>query len=141
MDIARSEADGVTALNSVYLCGPINGRSDDDCRNWREQAKEFLFPLTTLDPMRRDFRGRELEPGINSQIVELDKIDVLSSFALLAYTDQPSDGTAMEILLAWMHHVPVYVVNKRNRPLSPWIIYHATELHSNLESACKAILR
>jgi hypothetical protein len=26
----------------VYLCGPINGRSDDDCKAWREAAKAVL---------------------------------------------------------------------------------------------------
>lgn len=41
----------------VYLCGPINGCTDDQCKNWREAAKQVLSD--TVDPMRRDYRGRE----------------------------------------------------------------------------------
>lgn len=123
----------------IYLCGPINGRSDDDCRNWREEAKELLAPLETLDPMRRDFRGRELEPGIDAEIVTGDKVDVLNSRVLLVYTDQPSDGTAMEIIFAWMHRIPVHVVNRRTKPLSPWIKYHATAIYDSLTAACEAL--
>lgn len=26
----------------VYLCGPINGRSDDDCKGWRECNKSAI---------------------------------------------------------------------------------------------------
>lgn len=126
-------------MKPIYLCGPINGRSDDDCIGWREAAKVMLLPLTTLDPMRRDFRGRELEPGIDAEIVEGDKVDVEGCGALLVYTDQPSDGTAMEILFAWQIGIPVYVVNKRTKPLSPWIKYHATQIFSSLSEACEAI--
>lgn len=123
----------------IYLCGPINGRSDDDCRNWREEAKALLAPLPTLDPMRRDFRGRELEPGIDAEIVIGDKADIFASSALLVYTDQPSDGTAMEILLAFIHSIPIHVVNKRTKPLSPWVKYHATAVYTSLTSACEAL--
>jgi len=47
----------------VYLCGPINGRTDDDAKNWREYAKTRL--PDTLDPMARDYRacGRPARQG------------------------------------------------------------------------------
>jgi hypothetical protein len=77
----------------IYLCGPINGRSDDDCRNWREEAKSLL--PDTLDPMVRDYRGRELEPGIAAEIVENDKLDIDASDQLLVLYDAPSVGTSV----------------------------------------------
>lgn len=129
-------------MRTVYLCGPINGRSDDDCTNWRERAKVIINAAggETLDPMRRDYRGRELEPGIATEIVEGDKRDVEESDVVLVYTDQPSDGTAMEILMAWQLGISVYVVNRRSKPMSPWIIYHSTAIFSSLDEACAAAL-
>jgi hypothetical protein len=41
----------------VYLCGPINGCTDSECIDWRAAAKKRLSD--TIDPMRRDYRGRE----------------------------------------------------------------------------------
>jgi nucleoside 2-deoxyribosyltransferase len=115
----------------VYLCGPINGRSDDDCKVWREAAKAVL--PDTLDPMRRDYRGREAESV--DEIVELDKEDVLACDALLVYYDKPSVGTSMEILFAWEHRRPVVLVNKSDAPLSPWLVYHSRHIVSTLDEA------
>lgn len=77
----------------TYLCGPINGRSDDDCKGWREWVKERL--PNCVDPMDRDYRGRELEPGIAKVIVETDKADILGCDAMIVYFDKPSVGTVM----------------------------------------------
>ena len=43
----------------VYLCGPIAGCTDEECMDWRENAKTILHNanISTLDPMRRDYRG------------------------------------------------------------------------------------
>jgi hypothetical protein len=124
-------------MKPVYLCGPINGRSDADCIDWRERAKQLL--PATLDPMARDYRGRELAPGIAQEIVENDKHDVLSSGAVLVMFDKPSVGTSMEVLFAWMHRIPVHVVNVSGKPLSPWMIYHAAAVHPSLEVACASL--
>ena len=40
----------------VYLCGPINGCTDTEAKNWREAVKEH-FPAS-VDPMKRDYRGK-----------------------------------------------------------------------------------
>jgi nucleoside 2-deoxyribosyltransferase len=118
----------------VYLCGPINGRSDDDCRNWREDAKARLR-CATLDPMDRDYRGRELEPGIAAEIVENDKRDIEQCAAMLVYYDQPSVGTSMEVLYAHNLGLPVVLVDVSKRPLSPWLLYHATQIERSLNGA------
>ena len=116
----------------VYLCGPINGRSDDECKTWREQAKALL-PFT-LDPMRRDYRGREAEAV--KEIIEMDKIDIAQSDALLVYFDQPSIGTAMEVLWAFERGKLIAVVNARSKPLSPWLIYHSHRVFTDISTAC-----
>lgn len=118
----------------VYLCGPINGRSDDDCTVWREYAKSRL--PDTLDPMARDYRGRELEPGIAAEIVENDKADIDQCQALLVYYDKPSVGTSMEILYAWQQRIDIVLVDRSGAPLSPWLIYHCHRIVKTLDEAC-----
>lgn len=123
----------------IYLAGPINGRTDAECKNWREQCKEVLGAERCFDPMSRDYRGRELEPGIARTIVEQDKRDIFASDAVLVYFDKPSVGTSMEVLFAWDHRLPVFVVNASGAPLSPWLLYHATAFFSDLDAALEHI--
>jgi hypothetical protein len=125
-------------MKTVYLCGPINGRTDADCRDWREAFKA-LWP-DCLDPMRRDYRGRELEPGIAAEIVHGDIVDIQHSAAMLVYFDKPSVGTAMEVF--YMKHElgrAVIVIDASGRPLSPWLTHHADRIVSNIEQAHAAI--
>lgn len=104
---------------TVYLCGGINGLSDAACRDWREQAKAVL--PHTLDPLRRDYRGREDEAV--SAIVAGDLADIGDCDALLVNATRPSWGTAMEIVYA-------YKIGKRivaftgGGSVSPWLRYH-----------------
>lgn len=119
----------------IYLCGPINGRTDD-CRNWREEAKAS-WPGECLDPMRRDYRGRELEPGIAAEIVAGDMGDLAASDALLVYFDRPSVGTAMEVFHAHTNlRIPVIIVNASLAPLSPWLVHHS---HAIVDSVADAV--
>lgn len=119
----------------VYLCGPINGCSDDEAMTWREwfkqnpSATEFCF----VDPMKRDYRGREVEDY--REIVELDKKDVREVDALVVMYTQPSVGTSMEIFFAWTIGKPVILINESNKPLSPWMRYHATAIVRTKELA------
>jgi nucleoside 2-deoxyribosyltransferase len=128
-------------MRPVYLCGPINGRSDADCKDWREEAKRLLAPMPTLDPMARDYRGRELEPDIEAEIVENDKLDIGRCAALLVMFDKPSVGTAMEVLFAYERGMPVHVVDVSGKPLSPWLLYHASAVHPNLDAASCCLRR
>lgn len=125
----------------VYLCGPINGRTDADCNDWRAFAKAALGPENCLDPMDRDYRGRELEPGIAKTIVEQDKNDIQACTDLLVYFDKPSVGTAMEVFYAWQHQRPVTIVNVSGKPPSPWLHYHSCLIVPSLPDAIAAIHR
>lgn len=124
---------------TVYLCGPINGRTDAECNNWRSEAKRLLGMHATVDPMRRDYRGAEAANA--AEIVRLDKADIDDCDTVLAWFDRPSVGTAMEILYAWERFRPVFVVDVSGKPLSPWISYHAEAVFPNLEDAVKRIIR
>lgn len=116
----------IPRVKTIYLCGPINGRSDDDCNSWRRQVTE-TWPGKVLDPMRRDYRGHEHEPDIAAAIVAGDLEDLVECDALVVYFDKPSVGTSMEIFHA--HHnlgKPVVLINKAPPgPLSPWLKHHS----------------
>ncbi len=113
----------------VYLCGPINGCPDAECKEWRSMAMERL-PYT-LDPMRRDYRGRESDAY--REVVELDKRDVARCDVVLANCPCPSVGTSMEILLAWQ--LGKLVVAVAPEPVSPWLRYHATKVCASMPEA------
>lgn len=124
-------------MKIVYLCGPINGRSDSDCNDWRSKAKLLLEDLQTLDPMRHDYRGNEEARYL--QIIENDKADVDASDALLVYFDKPSFGTAMEIYYAADQRKRVVAVNAGAEPTSPWVTGHAYSVFKSLEEGCKCL--
>ena len=115
----------------TYLCGPILGCSDAECKDWRAEAKKRLGD--TLDPMRRDYRGVELEN--DTAIVEADKLDIMACDAFLVNFDKPSVGTSMEILFGWEQHKFVVVVAKPGVPISPWLKYHSDHIVNNFEQA------
>jgi hypothetical protein len=120
---------------TTYLCGGINGLSDADCRDWRESAKSLL-ETDTLDPMRRDYRGREDESV--KEIVHGDYADIDASDFVLANAVRPSWGTAIEIHYAYTRGIPVIAWTGDAR-VSPWLRYHCASLHPALGAAIEDI--
>lgn len=110
----------------IYLAGPINGCTDSEANDWRSDAKTH-FP-DTLDPMARDYRGKEAE-AVND-IVEGDKADIDNCDAMLVWFEKPSVGTSMEVLYAWERKKQVVTVNMSGKPISPWLAYHSTVVTS-----------
>jgi len=122
-------------VKKLYLCGPINGRTDEDATVWRESVKT-TGNFECLDPMRRDYRGRELEPGIAAEIVAGDIEDIQAADAILVFYDKPSVGTSMELFYA--KHVlgkPVVLIDASDKPLSPWLIHHSDYVTKSVSSA------
>ncbi|HXV83157.1 MAG TPA: nucleoside 2-deoxyribosyltransferase [Candidatus Binatia bacterium] len=85
----------------MYLSGPINGCSDPECRDWRNQAVECLIKIgfEVIDPMARDYRGDE-DKNVES-IVKGDLQDIEQADILLVNAERPSWGTAMEVFLCF----------------------------------------
>src|SRR5690606_20004439 len=108
----------------------INGCTDAECVTWREAVKDALVdpyshtPVICVDPMTRDYRGRETESY--REIVELDKRDVRNVDVVLVNYVKPSVGTAMEVFYAWTLGIPVVVWCATDTVISPWLRYHAT---------------
>jgi hypothetical protein len=119
----------------VYLCGGINGLSDSDCRDWREVAKGLLR-TETLDPMRRDYRGKE-DDSVAS-IVQGDLEDIAQCRFILVNATRPSWGTAMEMVYAYLEGstIVAFVGDAR---ISPWLRYHSTAITITVEEAVAQI--
>lgn len=107
---------------TIYLCGPIMGCTDCEANDWRTTVKG-LWDGLVLDPMRRDYRGRELESF--EEVVKLDKVDVHQSDALIVNFPGPSVGTAMEVYMAFEMGKLVVVVAPPGIRMSPWLRYHS----------------
>lgn len=126
----------------VYLGGPINGCTDEEATGWREAVKPLLAAkgYEWLDPMVRDYRGREMEPGIAEEIVINDKADIRKCDVLLMSCPKPSVGTSMEIFHGFTRNKEIIAVIPRGQTPSPWIVYHATVFHGTEVEAVEALL-
>lgn len=125
----------------IYLAGAIVGRTDQECRQWRIEATGRALPYwPVLNPMRNDYRGREL---MNiREIVEGDLADITASWALIAMFDAPSVGTSMEIFNAYHSGRPVVLINRSvGAMLSPWLIYHCARIVTSVEEAVAALIQ
>lgn len=122
-------------MTRIYLCGPINGCTDEECKDWREAVKA-KWP-DAIDPMRRDYRGKEDESV--KQIVELDKIDIMNCDVVLVNHDKPSVGTSMEILYAFERGKFVVIVADHGARISPWLRYHSHAIVGSFGAAFKFI--
>lgn len=124
-------------MTTIYLCGAINGKTDEQCNTWRDQAKRLLADFNILDPMRRDYRGKE--NVFAHEIIEADKDDIDMSEGLLVYFDSPSFGTAMEIFYAYGQGLQIVAVNASGVPHSPWVEVHSHAVVTDLAEGCKIL--
>ncbi|CAB4124501.1 Nucleoside 2-deoxyribosyltransferase [uncultured Caudovirales phage] len=107
----------------VYLAGSINGATDAECKDWRDWFAT-IWPFKTIDPLRRDYRGKELTNV--SEIVHLDKLDIQNSDLVVVRYDKPSVGTSMEVFYAHSLGKPIILWCDEGVTLSPWMVYHIT---------------
>lgn len=126
----------------LYAGGPINGCSDDEANNWRDELRAMTEGenIAVVDPMDRDYRGRENEPGVDAEIVRGDVEDIDVCEAAIFNCWQASWGTAMEILLA--HQIGTYVVCvlPEGGRISPWLSYHADAIVHTLPAAVALVV-
>jgi nucleoside 2-deoxyribosyltransferase len=109
-------------------------------RAWREEAKKLLgHDFQLLDPMRRNFKDREVDSA--NEIVEFDLQDVREADIILVNYSKASIGTSMEIFYA-SHDLKKFVVGFSPfsyKDSSPWMVRFCTKILPDLESACTYI--
>lgn len=129
-----------TSTKSIYLCGPIMDASSQESKTWRQRAKERLAGrFILLDPMRRDFRDREIDSA--NEIVEFDLQDIRNADMLLVNYNKASIGTAMEVFYA-AHDLGKFVIAfcpEAFQDMSPWMVKYCTKILPDLESALNYI--
>jgi nucleoside 2-deoxyribosyltransferase len=129
-------------MKKIYLCGPIMDVHEGEARVWREEAKRYLegdFEL--LDPMRRDFKDKEVDSA--NEIVQFDLQDIRDADIILVNYGKPSMGTAMEVFYAG-HDLGKFIVAFSPFPFqecSPWMVRFCTKILPDLESAADYVRR
>jgi nucleoside 2-deoxyribosyltransferase len=125
-------------MKRVYLAGAINKCTDAECKDWREEAKQLLGEgFECVDPMRRDYRGKELASA--PQIVYGDLRDIDSSNIILVRAEQPSWGTAMEMFYAFKLGTKLVIAFTALEHPSPWLRLHCHHLCPHLVEAVNFI--
>lgn len=125
-------------MSAVYLAGPINGCSDEECMGWRAIARHLLESVyDIIDPMDFDCRGRE--DALAAEIVDGDIFRIGMADAVLVNATRPSWGTAMEMVYA-KQAGKVVVVFTGGSAVSPWVLRHADHCFSTLEQACSELV-
>ena len=129
------------ANRRVYLAGPIFGQTDAQCMGWRKDAAEWLrlHGFEPVDPMARDYRGQE---DLNAEdIVGWDKDDIESCGTVLANVNEPSWGTAMELMYAvsFGKRVIAFATHSKCDRISPWVRCHTHAVYESLDAALAGI--
>lgn len=126
----------------IYLCGPIMDCSGEEGSTWRNRAKERLAgKFVLLDPMRRNFRDREIDSA--NEIVEFDLQDVRDADILLVNYSKASIGTSMEVFYA-SHDLGKFVIAFSPctfQDMSPWMVRYCTKILPDLDAALAYIER
>jgi len=127
-------------MKTIYLCGPIMDEDKGKAREWRKIAiKRLSKKFKLLDPMRRNFKDREVDSA--NEIVEFDLQDIRNSDILLVNYNKPSIGTAMEVFYA-SYNLGKFVVAFSPfsfKDCSPWMVKFCTKILPNLDVAIKYI--
>ena len=127
-----------TEKKKIYLCGPIMDEHEGEARAWREKAVELLQEhFILLDPMRRNFKDREVDSA--NEIVEFDLQDIRDADMILVNYSKNSIGTSMEVFFA-SHDLGKFVVGFSPfsfENCSPWMVRFCTKIQPSLEKACE----
>jgi nucleoside 2-deoxyribosyltransferase len=123
-------------MKKIYLCGPIMDEKEGMAKEWRSIARQHLDEqFTLLDPMRRNFKDREVDSA--NEIVEFDLQDVREADILLVNYNKASIGTAMEVFYA-SHDLGKFVVAFSPFPFAecnPWMVRFCTKILPSLDAA------
>ena len=120
----------------IYLSGPIMDEHVDTAKTWRERATaELREHFVILDPMRRNFKDREVDSA--NEITEFDLQDVRDADILLVNYSKVSIGTSMEVFYA-AHDLGKFIVAFSPYPYkecSPWMVRYCTKILLDINSA------
>jgi nucleoside 2-deoxyribosyltransferase len=109
---------------------------EGEARSWREEAKIRLGDdFILLDPMRRNFKDREVDSA--NEMVEFDLQDIRDADILLVNYCKNSIGTAMEVFYAAQNHGKFVVGFSpfSYKDSNPWMVKFCTKILPSLEES------
>jgi nucleoside 2-deoxyribosyltransferase len=125
---------------TIYLCGPIMDENPDAAGEWRRTATADLGDdFLLLDPMRRNFKDREVDSA--NEIVDFDLQDIRDADIILVNYSKNSIGTSMEVFYA-AHDLHKFVVAFSQLPFAecnPWMVKFCTKILPALDDAIRYI--
>ena len=105
-------------------------------REWREKAKlDLQDNFVLLDPMRRNFKDREVDSA--NEIVEFDLQDIRDADIILVNYCKNSIGTSMEVFYS-AHDLGKFVIAFSPftfSDCSPWMVRFCTKILPTLDKA------
>ena len=125
---------------TIYLCGPIMDCEPVESATWRERARQsFSDRFTLLDPMRRNFKDREVDSA--NEIVSFDLQDIADADIVLVNYSKASIGTAMEVFHASFNLGKFVIAFSpfQFSDCSPWMVRFCTKILPDLETAVRYI--
>ena len=129
-------------MKKIYLCGPIMDETEGAAGEWRKLARKRLDDrFVILDPMRRNFKDREVDSA--NEIVEFDLQDVRDADIVLVNYSKASIGTSMEVFYA-SNDLGKFVVAFSPfafADCNPWMVRFCTKILPSIEDAISYIRR
>lgn len=123
----------------VYLAGGIQGVKDPF--GWRMRSAYYLSKhgIETVNPLRGKTEDK-FDSYNEREIITRDKQDISNCDLVLAEVTDPNRpyiGTAMEILYAWEHGIPVVIWGTYK---SYWLTYHSVSQFESLSECLDYII-
>jgi len=109
----------------------------------RETAyREFVHKVYGDNPKIELIDPLLIVKQIFPQVVEEDKRYIRECDVLVAFVEEPSFGTVMEIIYAYEQGKPVYIINpNKKHECNFWIKYHATKTYYSISECFDEILQ
>jgi len=132
----------------IYLAGTSNRNA----LKYRSDAKNYFGKkLILFDPFVEIEENITNTSGLNKpwqlsdeevdRIVIEDKEAIKTCDILVAYIENFTCGTVMEILHAWNNQIPIFVINpEKNRIHDVWLRYHTKQFFTNTHECFKYII-
>lgn len=113
----------------IYLAGSMTGLPYEEQVGWRNRFKdavkfgEYDLEKTPVFFSPPDYYSPSMANHLSEREVMEFELNVLrkSDLVVVNFTNPNSIGTAMELMLAKEHRIPVIGLNKDNKNLHPWL--------------------
>ena len=128
---------------NIYLSGGMSGLSFEEQTAWRRDLKNCINDSykygsyqnkpVFFDPTKfYNFERKQHET--EREVFEFDLNGVRKSdLVIVSFNDPKSIGTAMELIVAKEHNIPVIGLNVDSKELHPWLTECCTRIFTDME--------